>query len=91
MATSEISDLLARATALLRRAQELADTAVQQSLSNQLTVTTMTVRDAHVELRQILSGLMDVQSAAIEATLETEAAKLDAIEGQLRRTRHSGA
>ena len=83
MAASEISDLIARATALLNRAQRLANTAIQPSLNNQITVIAATLRDTHVELRRMLSGESVSRPAGPRATLDAQAAKLDVLEDRL--------
>jgi hypothetical protein len=83
MAASEIAELIARAMALLKRAEQLATSAMPASLSNQLTVVEATLRDAHVELRRILSGESDTRPSAVKATLDAEAEKLGVLEHQL--------
>ena len=80
MAASEISDLIARATALLTRAQRLSNAAIQPSLNDQIAVIATTLRDTLVELRRMLTSESLGHPADSKATLDVEAAKLDALE-----------
>ena len=79
MALSEIPDLVARAGALLIRAQDLAN-AFRPSRNDQVSVIVMAVTDAHALLRQILAGESNARPSAVSATLNAESAKLDVLE-----------
>jgi hypothetical protein len=71
------------ATTLLKRTQELANTDLPLFASNQVTVIAVTVREALVELRAVLSGRSDRSLESLQGMLETESLKLDALARRL--------
>jgi hypothetical protein len=84
---STTPELLVVATALLSRAQRLVGArvrpSVRPSVLAEITAIALTVRDAHVELREMLLTDREGRLSSVADVLSAEAIKLEAIERRI--------